>query len=70
MDDEILENINEELDNALERGRQMVDDEELTERIEELKQRAEALIRKHPIKSVGGGLLLGYLLGKIFSSDD
>lgn len=70
MDDEILENLNEELDNALERGRQIVDDDELAERIEELKDRAEALIRKHPVKSVAGGLLVGYIFGKILSSDD
>lgn len=70
MDDEILENLNAELDNALERGRQIVDDDELAERIEELKQRAEALIRKHPVKSVTGGLLVGYIFGKILSSDD
>lgn len=70
MDDEILENLNQELDNALEHGRRIVEDEELAERIEELKERAEALIRKHPVKSVAGGLLLGYIFGKILSSDD
>lgn len=70
MNEEILENLNEELDNALDRGRKLVEDEELAERIDELKQRAEALIRKHPVKSVAGGLLLGYLLGKLLSSDD
>lgn len=70
MDDEILENLNDELDNALERGRQIVEEEELAERIEELRLRAEVLIRKHPIKSVAGGLLIGYIFGKIFSSED
>ncbi|NIT59467.1 MAG: hypothetical protein GWN00_25585 [Aliifodinibius sp.] len=70
MDEEILENLNEELDNALDRGRQMVDDEELAERVEELKLRAENLIRKHPVKSVAGGLLIGYIVGKLLSSED
>jgi len=70
MNEEILENLNERLDEAMDRGRQMVDDEELTERIEDLKERAEALVRKHPVKSVAGGLLIGYLLGRILSSDD
>jgi ElaB/YqjD/DUF883 family membrane-anchored ribosome-binding protein len=70
MNEEILENLNKELDNALERGRKIVEDDELAERIDELKQRAEALIRKHPVKSVAGGLFLGYLIGKLFSSDD
>ena len=70
MDEEILENLNEELDNALDRGRQMVDDEELAERVEELKLRAENIIRKHPVKSVAGGLLVGYVVGKLLSSED
>jgi ElaB/YqjD/DUF883 family membrane-anchored ribosome-binding protein len=70
MDEEILENLNEELDNALDRGRQMVDDEELAERVEELKLRAENIIRKHPVKSVAGGLLIGYIVGKLLSSED
>jgi len=70
MDEEILENLNEELDNALDRGRQMVDDEELAERVEELKLRGEYIIRKHPVKSVAGGLLIGYIVGKLLSSED
>jgi ElaB/YqjD/DUF883 family membrane-anchored ribosome-binding protein len=70
MDEEILENLNKELDSALDRGRQMVDDEELAERVEELKLRAENIIRKHPVKSVAGGLLIGYIVGKLLSSED
>ncbi|WP_138430049.1 hypothetical protein [Fodinibius saliphilus] len=70
MDEEILENINERLDKTLDRGRRMVEEEELAERIDELKLRAEKIIRKHPVKSVAGGLLAGYILGKLLSSDD
>jgi len=70
MNEEILENLNQELDDALDRGRQIVEEEELAKRIDELKERAENLIREHPVKSVAGGLLVGYLLGKILSSDD
>lgn len=70
MDEEIIENLNERLDNALGKGRQIVEDEELAQRIDDVKTRAENLIRKHPVKSVVGGLFMGYLLGKIFSSDD
>ncbi len=70
MDEEILENLNKELDSALDRGRKMVEEEELEQRIEELKLRAENMIRKHPVKSVAGGLVVGYLLGKLLSSDD
>jgi ElaB/YqjD/DUF883 family membrane-anchored ribosome-binding protein len=70
MNEEIINNLNQELDDALDRGRQMVEDEVLAERIDELKYRAESLIRKHPVKSIAGGLLAGFLIGKLLSSDD
>jgi ElaB/YqjD/DUF883 family membrane-anchored ribosome-binding protein len=70
MDEEILENLNEELDSALDRGRKVVEDEELAKRIEELKLRAENLVHKHPVKSVAGGLLVGFIVGKLLSSED
>lgn len=70
MDEEILHNLNRSLDEALEKGRKVVEDEEIAERIEELKSETENLIRRHPLKSIAAGLLAGYILGKIFSSDD
>jgi ElaB/YqjD/DUF883 family membrane-anchored ribosome-binding protein len=70
MDEEILQNLNRSLDEALEKGKKVVEDEEIAERIEELKTEAENLIRRHPLKSIAAGLLTGYILGKIFSSDD
>lgn len=70
MDEEIIENVNERLDNALDRGRRIVEDEELAKRVDDIKLRAENLIRKHPVKSVAGGLFIGYLLGKLLSSED
>jgi len=70
MDEEILQNINQSLDEALEKGRQAVQDEQLAERLDELKNQAENTIRRHPLKSIAAGLLAGYVLGKIFSSDD
>lgn len=70
MNEEILKNLNTRLDDAMDRGREMVDDEELNLRLEELKLRAELAIRKNPLKSVGVGLLAGFVLGKLLSSDD
>lgn len=70
MNEEIIDNINERLDEAIDRGRQMIDEDELAERIEELKKQAEVMIRKHPVKSVVGGLVAGYIMGKIFSSKE
>ncbi|SMO68436.1 hypothetical protein [Fodinibius sediminis] len=70
MNEEILENVNKRLDDALDRGRRMVENDELPEQVEELKGKAETIIRNHPIKSVAAGLFAGYVLGKILSSDD
>ncbi|WP_310682100.1 hypothetical protein [Aliifodinibius sp. S!AR15-10] len=70
MNEEILQNLNQRLDEALDRGRKIVEDDKLNERIEELKARAEKIIRKNPVKSVAGGLLIGYIIGKILSSDE
>lgn len=70
MNEEILENVNRRLDDALDRGRQMVENDELPKKVEELKDRAEHLIRAHPVKSVAAGLFAGYILGKLLSSDD
>jgi len=47
-----------------------MNDEELIERVDELKHRAEKLIRKHPVKSIAGGLLTGYILGKLLSTEE
>lgn len=58
------------LDDAVERGLQLLDEEEVLEHIDYLKDRAKDYIGKNPIKSIGAGLLTGFLLGKIFSSED
>lgn len=70
MNEEILENINRRLDEALDRGRRMVENDEIPKQIERFKNRTETLIRKHPIKSVAAGLFAGYVVGKLLSSDD
>ena len=70
MDEEILQNLNRSLDEALEKGREAVNDEQFAERLDDLKKQAESTIRRHPLKSIAAGLLAGYVLGKIFSSDD
>jgi ElaB/YqjD/DUF883 family membrane-anchored ribosome-binding protein len=69
MNEEILDNVNRRLDDALERGRKMVENDELPQQVEELKDQAEGIVREHPIKSVAAGLLAGYVIGKLLSSD-
>lgn len=70
MNEEILENVNDRLDDAFERGRRMVKDEEFARRLDELRIRTENSIRKHPFRSVAIGLFTGYVLGKLFSHED
>ncbi len=69
MKDDILNDINEELENALNEGREMLDDLDLEERLDELKTEAELLIRKHPLKSVLIGAAAGFILAKMLRGD-
>lgn len=70
MNEDILENLNHRLDNALEYSRQLVDDERVIERVEGVKFNTETYIRENPLKSVAIGLITGYVIGKLFSAED
>ncbi|MBD3615916.1 MAG: hypothetical protein HUJ22_05020 [Gracilimonas sp.] len=70
MNEEIIQNLNERLDRAIEKGREILEDEELHIRLEELREQTESSIRKHPIKSVAIGLAVGFIAAKIFTSED
>ncbi len=70
MNEEILQNLNEKLDVALDRGKKFLEDEEIQQRIEDAKLVAEDTVRKHPVKSVLIGLAVGFLIGKALSGDD
>lgn len=70
MNEEILQNLNERLDSAIERGRVILEDEELQMRLDEIKNRTEGTIRRNPIKSVVLGLAVGFVVSKIFTSED
>ncbi len=61
----MINNISEELENAIEEGRSLLDCSNLEESIDELKTEAELLIRKNPIASVALGVAVGYVIGKI-----
>lgn len=65
MDENIINDLNEELESAIEEGNSLLQDAELQEKIEELKTEAELLIRKHPITSVLAGAAVGYILAKL-----
>lgn len=70
MNEEIIQNINQRLDLAVEKGREILEDEEFQVRVDEVRNRAESTIRKHPIASVAAGLAIGFIAAKIFSSED
>ncbi|PKD44311.1 hypothetical protein [Rhodohalobacter barkolensis] len=65
MNEDIISDLNEELEGVIEEGYSFLQDEELQEKIQELKTESELLIRKHPIKSVLIGAAAGYLLARL-----
>lgn len=70
MNDEIVKTVTDKLDVALEKGRQLIEEEEFQQKVQDLKNIAEDTVRKHPIKSVVIGLAFGFLIGKALSGDE
>lgn len=70
MNEDIIQNLNVRLDRAIDKGREILEDEDLQHRLEELRDRTEDTIRKNPIKAVVIGLAVGFITAKIFTSDD
>lgn len=66
MDESIINDLNEELEEAIDQGASAVKQAELEEKLNEIKTETELLIRKHPISSVVAGVAVGFLIGKIF----
>lgn len=70
MNDEIIQNLNERLDKAIDKGKDLLADEQLQQKVGEVKDQAEDVIREHPILSVAAGVAIGFVIAKLFSSDD
>lgn len=70
MNDEIIKNLNDKLDLAIEKGKQLMEDEEIQKRLQDAKNIAEDTVRQHPIKSIIIGLAVGFLIGKALSGDE
>ena len=68
MEEDILNSLNEDLEDVIDEGRQMIESGELKERFNEAKTDTELFIRKNPIQSVVVGVLAGYIIGKLFRS--
>lgn len=68
MEEDIINSLNEDLEDVIDEGRQLIENAELKERFNEAKTDAELYIRKHPIQSVIASAIAGYIIGKIFRS--
>ena len=68
MEKDMINNLNEGLEDAIEEGKQLIERSEINERILDIKTETELYIRKHPFQSVIAGAVAGYILGKIFRS--
>jgi len=66
MEKDILNNLNDELEDVIDEGREMLNTDNLADRFDELRTDAELKIRKNPIQSVLLGALAGYVIAKIF----
>lgn len=69
MNEEILRNLNYRLDEALDYTRQLVEDDNIGEQMDKYKLKVERFVAENPVKAVAGGLLAGYVFGKVISDD-
>lgn len=60
-----MKELNDELEYLLNEGRDLLEDLDLEERLEEIKTEVELLIRKHPLKSVLAGAAIGVLIASL-----
>lgn len=70
MGDRTIEELNAKLDQLEDLGHDIPDFIEVQEKIDELRARAEALIRERPLVAIGAAIVIGYLIGRLFASDD
>lgn len=68
MEEDIINSLNEDLEDVIHEGRQMIENAEIQDRFNEIRTETELFIRKHPIQSVLAGAFAGYVIGKIFKS--
>lgn len=68
MEKDIINNLNDGLEDAIDEGKNLIERAEIRERYLDIKTESELYIRKHPFQSVIAGVLAGYIIGKIFRS--
>jgi ElaB/YqjD/DUF883 family membrane-anchored ribosome-binding protein len=69
MDDTIMNQLNQDLEQSIRETESLIDQIPVAEMVDELKDKAEVLIRQYPIQSVLIGAGVGFLLGALLSSD-
>lgn len=69
MSQKSLDTIGKKIMELGESGKSFINDPDLQLKISKAKKETESVIRKHPLASLGIGLLAGYLIGKLLSRD-
>lgn len=64
-----LENINEKISKISKSGKSFIEEQDFERRVDQLKGEAKTIIRKHPIASIGVGIFVGYLIGRLLNRD-
>jgi ElaB/YqjD/DUF883 family membrane-anchored ribosome-binding protein len=64
-----LENLNEQISKISKSGKSFIEEQELERRVDQIKEEAKTVIRKHPIASIGVGIFVGYLIGRLLNRD-
>lgn len=70
MDEQLKTQLIDAVSELKERGKALIDDEDIRQKMSLAKAKTELFIRKNPIASIAGGVLVGFILGSLFSSDD
>ncbi|HKJ45084.1 MAG TPA: hypothetical protein VJ991_04565 [Balneolales bacterium] len=67
--EELLKQLNEKIAELTRKGELILQDEEVQERIENVKKQAKDLIKRYPVGSMVTGIVVGYLLAKLLTND-
>jgi ElaB/YqjD/DUF883 family membrane-anchored ribosome-binding protein len=67
--EELLKQLNEKIAELTRKGELILQDEEVQERIENVKKQAKELIKSYPVGSMVTGVVVGYLLAKLLTND-
>jgi hypothetical protein len=67
--EELLKQLNEKIAELTRKGELILQDEEVQERIENVKNQAMDLIKRYPVGSMVTGVVVGYLLAKLLTND-